>query len=103
MTEQQKSFNVIPQGQEQREIFYNRLNEIIGLMEEIESANESVKSIMERIAESHVQLHEDVKKADVKRRVKGMIDEYFKGKLTSNLEEAEEGLAEYEIAKKFLR
>ena len=95
--------SILPKGDEARELFYSRLNNWINLQYEIESAQEAQKDIMNAIGEDFVAKNEEVKKADVKKRAKGMIDEFLAGKMTETAQLADDVIGDLEIAKSFLK
>ena len=99
MTEQKETLSIIPRGEEERAIFVTRLNEYLKLHEIIESAKYSQKDIMTSIAESFIAVNDDVKKAEVNKRVKLLLEEAIKAKATEQLELAEEVLEDYSIVK----
>ena len=104
MTEQNNTqVSIIPKSDEAREKFYARCNEWIGLQYQIESAQEAQKELMNSIADDFVKTNPEEKKSDVKKKAKLLVDEFLKGKCTSEAEIIDSVLGDYSIAQKFLK
>lgn len=101
MTEQTVN-NILPKSDEDREKFFARMNEWIGLEAQIQSAKSSQNSMISAIVDDHMEKYPEDSKKDVKTRVMGHLKEFLEGKITAAQKLNEVILDEQELIEKKL-
>jgi len=82
MTEQTVN-NILPKSDEDRQKFFDRMNEWIGLEAQIQSAKTSQSSMITAIVEDHMEKYPEDNKGDIKKRVMLHLKEFLKGTATA--------------------
>lgn len=96
-----KEFNsIVPQDLEKREEFFSSLNRIINLEIEKSATTDAISSEYDKIASNYVDFHnDDLKKSDVKKCAKLIIEEHMSDKITNTEKFLSAATADYELCK----
>lgn len=99
--------NITPKGEEERKIYFNRINEWIKLENIRKSAVDSQSDIIKGLKETYAEPFDKSEKGDAKKFaekvIKHQIGEFLKGTITEEQRFLDAAQAEYEVSKKYMQ
>lgn len=102
--QEREPLEVIPQGIEERKVFFDKFNSAVAASEEIEVYKAHIKETVTGLAKDFMEKHPHTtyKEGEVKRAIGLLLDEHMKGKVSKDIQMFEDVKDSYDIAKKYI-